>query len=115
MSRTLVTVNDVSLNAESAITRTALTGGVTGTNGYALVGVKASSKVRLVFENPGATGLIEIKSGNSINSDEGKLAIVIGGGNTVMALELDGSRFVGMPTGIEIDNPGVTGIMYAIQ
>ena len=80
MARTMIAVDDLTLNAGKALTSSYLTAGGTGTAGFALYGIERDSDLRLVVENAGATGALTVKAnGTYVLDSEGDLAIVLGG------------------------------------
>lgn len=113
MARTEVAVNNLALNAATALTETALSG-ETGASGHSITTLKSDSDVRIIIKNTGsATGLCWINYGGYLNSAQGNLEQAVGP-NEVKAFQLDGSRFRQTDAMIDMDL-GITGTMYAFQ
>lgn len=114
MARTLVSINDLSLNAGTEITKTTVDAGATGASGYTISGVKQDSAAKVFIENSGsATGVYSIKAGAYHNNAVGDLSVTVGVGVT-KAIELDGQRYRQSDGSYDIDF-GATGIFYAVQ
>jgi len=115
MSRTEIAVDDLTLNAGTVLTKTDLTGGVTGANAYYISGLKKSQDLRIVAGCVGATGILTLKSGDYCMNGIGDLEVTLGGGSIAHAIIVDGARFRQDDATMNLDCHGVTGTIQAFQ
>jgi len=114
MSRTEVAVNTLSENTGTALTRTVIAAGATGTSGYSFTSVEDSSRLKFIIENAGATGVFTIKAGDYCSNGQGDLTIVVGGGGIAKCIVVDGSR-VRQNDATAYFDAGATGTVMVFQ
>jgi hypothetical protein len=114
MSRTTFVKTVAPTNSDVIVTKTALTSGLTGTDGYSLTDNDKDDRLLFVVDNTGsATGPLTIYPGTFNAASQGAVNVVVGGG-VRKSFIVEGARVAQADGSIYIGS-GITGTISAIQ
>jgi hypothetical protein len=115
MSRTTFTKHSALTNSAETITKTSITSGLTGTNGFELTDCAKDDKLVFVVENTGsATGPLTIYSGAMNAENQGNINVDVGGSVVRAVGPVEGAR-VKQSDGSIYLGAGFTGTIYAVE